>query len=155
MGRRGIDMVLLKTANKKIPFVRIPVQRPWKETWVENINVDKKQDGTMSTFWKKLVDNVIDPKDVLKSMIHSTSIIVKEIEAFRIDGNLVWVANLYPNLSDSKFYCSFKRDGNKLLLHQVGCKKINEILEIGGPKVLPNVPMIIAKEKETFSLPNL
>lgn len=158
MGGRGIDLVVLKNGEKEQVFKRLSITRPWKDTWTDCLSIDKRQDGTMTPFWEKITEDV-SPRSIIEIFLKSDKHLVREIVAFRANGNLVWLKDIYPYFKNPSFYCFFKTNKKNLLLYQVGCKSIKEALSVGGNNYSSNLPMTIVlsgEEKEkTFSIPNL
>lgn len=161
MAGRGIDTLFLQVDDKgRVDrFYRSEREQVWRDTWVNCINADRTENGTMSPLWQKLSWGIATMSDVVKILIRDERIAVRKIVAFRANGRIVWLKDLYPQ-KGGMYLCFFKKEDFKWSLYQVGAKSVKEMLAVGNDSSnhseLPMIAYLQVSDdgEREFVLPN-
>jgi hypothetical protein len=90
-------------------------------TWVNSIDIDKTEAGNMSDLWRRLMHDEEHMHDYITS---NKSLQLLRIEAFKVNGKIVSVKDLYGY--SGRTWCVFISEKNRNSLLVVGSKTIHE-----------------------------
>jgi hypothetical protein len=160
MGGRGVETLYLPLNSGVVNvFVRRNWENVFKDTWTGAIAADRNEDGTMSTFWKKMEMGVRSMDEAVKMLIKAKDIVARKIVAFRANGNMINVSELYTQKEKTEYICFFKKTGFKWDLYQVGAKTVDELKAVGIDSLnRSELPLIACSQiidgKREFVFPN-
>lgn len=161
MAGRGIDALVLTGKNGTQKIVRKMRYPPLfgGNAWLYNESVDRDESKGMSVLWKKLSIGLVTPTDVVKALLSSKKHEVRSIQQFSVNGNILKVSDIYPDVK-GEFYCFFKKNGPRWSLLQVGAKSVKEMTLAGEDfRQESHVPLIahlitLEDNSKEFHFPN-
>ena len=153
---RGITKLI---NSKTVVIIDSKVKNPSTPTWIKTTIFDRKEDGSITPAWKKLVEGKMNATELIKNL--GDTVRLFPIDGIVVNNNTIHIKDLYNY--EGQAMCIFKTEvakdatvANIRSLYIVGSKTVNEIQKAGYTKRKESfLPLIICLGKSISLLNSL